>query len=65
MIEVSAAGYTSVKRAMTIALSPQGNRYEFDAELDQTGIQLTVLAVDQTNRQNHSECPLYYWQHNK
>ncbi|MFD2932978.1 OmpA family protein [Spirosoma flavum] len=45
-MEVSAAGYSSVKRNMTIALSPQGNRYEFDAELDRTGINLTIWAVD-------------------
>ena len=45
-MEVSAAGYTSVKRNMTIALSPQGNRYEFDAELTRTTIGLTIWAVD-------------------
>ena len=45
-ILVSAPGYTAVKRKMTIALSPQGNRYEFDAELDPAAINLTVWAVD-------------------
>ncbi len=45
-MEVSATGYSSVKRNMTIALSPQGNRYEFDAELTRTTIGLTIWAVD-------------------
>jgi OOP family OmpA-OmpF porin len=45
-IDISAPGYTSVNRKMTIPVSPQGNRYEFDAVLDKTTIGLTVLAVD-------------------
>jgi OOP family OmpA-OmpF porin len=50
-IEVSAPGYKSAQRTMAITLSPQGNRYEFDAELDQATISLTVSAVDRgTNK---------------
>lgn len=50
-IEVSAVGYKPAQRMMTIALSPQGNRYEFDAQLDRMGIELTVSAVDRnTNK---------------
>ncbi|WP_018620098.1 OmpA family protein [Spirosoma luteum] len=45
-IDISAPGYTSVNRKMTIPVSPQGNRYEFDAELDRVKISLTILAVD-------------------
>ena len=45
-IDISAPGYTTVNRKMTIPVSPQGNRYEFDAVLDKTTIGLTVLAVD-------------------
>lgn len=45
-IDISAPGYTSVNRKMTIPVSPQGNRYEFDAELDRIKISLTILAVD-------------------
>ena len=47
-IEVSAAGYKPAQRIMTIALSPQGNRYEFDAQLDRITIGLTVSAVDRS-----------------
>ncbi|GAB3809312.1 hypothetical protein GCM10028819_50540 [Spirosoma humi] len=47
-IDVSAAGYKSAQRIMTITLSPQGNRYEFDAQLDRMTIGLTVSAVDRT-----------------
>ena len=47
-IEVSAVGYKSAQRTMVIALSPQGNRYEFDAQLDRMGIGLTVSAVDRS-----------------
>lgn len=49
-IDISAPGYTSVNRKMAIPVSPQGNRYEFDAELDQIGIGLTILAVDRQTR---------------
>jgi OOP family OmpA-OmpF porin len=45
-IDISAPGYTSVNRKMTIPVSPQGNRYEFDAELDRIKIGLTIRAVD-------------------
>ncbi|GAB3773996.1 hypothetical protein GCM10028818_16180 [Spirosoma horti] len=47
-IEVSAAGYKPAQRTMAIALSPQGNRYEFDAQLDRMTIGLTVSAVDRS-----------------
>ncbi|GAB3491253.1 hypothetical protein GCM10027341_04000 [Spirosoma knui] len=49
-IEVGGAGYTTVTRTMTIALSPTGNRYEFDAQLDPAGIKLIVWAVDSRTR---------------
>ncbi|GAB2557926.1 hypothetical protein GCM10027085_56410 [Spirosoma aerophilum] len=45
-IEVSAPGYKPAQRTMDITLSPQGNRFEFDAELDRMTIGLTVSAVD-------------------
>lgn len=45
-IDINAPGFTSVNRKMTIPVSPQGNRYEFDAELDRIKISLTILAVD-------------------
>ena len=45
-IDISAPGYTTVNRKMTIPVSAQGNRYEFDAVLDKTTIGLTVFAVD-------------------
>ncbi|RYF64393.1 MAG: OmpA family protein [Cytophagaceae bacterium] len=47
-IEVSATGYKPAQRIMTIALSPQGNRYEFDAQLDRITIGLTVSAIDRS-----------------
>ena len=47
-IEVSAAGYKPAQRIMAITLSPQGNRYEFDAQLDRMTIGLTVSAVDRS-----------------
>ncbi|GAB3540966.1 OmpA family protein [Spirosoma fluminis] len=49
-IEVGGEGYTTVKRTMTIAMSPTGNRYEFDAQLDPAGIKLIVWAVDSRTR---------------
>ncbi len=53
-IVVSAEGYKSAQRAMTIAVSPMGNRYEFDAQLDPAPIGLTVWAVDsRTNKLIH------------
>lgn len=45
-IDISAPGYTSINRRMAIPVSPQGNRYEFDAVLDRITIGLTVSAVD-------------------
>ena len=45
-IDIDAPGYKSINRRMTIPVSPQGNRYEFDAELDRLTIGLTVSAVD-------------------
>ena len=45
-IEVSAPGYSSVKRSMKIVVTPQGNRHEVDAELARTTISLTIWAVD-------------------
>ncbi|AKD58623.1 OmpA family protein [Spirosoma radiotolerans] len=47
-IEVSAAGYRPAQRTMAIAVSPQGNRYEFDAQLDRMTISLTMSAVDRS-----------------
>ncbi|AUD07278.1 flagellar motor protein MotB [Spirosoma pollinicola] len=53
-IEVNADGYKSAQRTMTIAVSPTGNRYEFDAQLDPAPISLTVWAVDsRTNKPIH------------
>ncbi|SOD78302.1 OmpA family protein [Spirosoma fluviale] len=53
-IEVSGEGYTTAFRSMTIAVSPTGNRYEFDAQLDPAPIKLTVWAVDsRTNKLIH------------
>ncbi len=49
-IDISAPGYTSVNRKMTIPVSPQGNRYEFDAQLDRIKISLTILAVDRQTK---------------
>jgi OOP family OmpA-OmpF porin len=51
VVEVMADGYKSVKFPMTIAVSPQGNRYEFDTELDPVPIVLTVMAVDNRTKQ--------------
>ncbi|MVM38612.1 OmpA family protein [Spirosoma sp. HMF3257] len=45
-IEVQADGYTSTNGKRIIELSPQGNRYEFDAILAPITISLTVWAVD-------------------
>ena len=49
-IDISAPGYTSVNRKMAIPVSPQGNRYEFDAELERIRISLKILAVDRQTR---------------
>ncbi len=49
-IDINAPGYASVNRKMTIPVSPQGNRYEFDAELERIRISLTILAVDRQTR---------------
>ncbi len=49
-IDISAPGYTSVNRKMAIPVSPQGNRYEFDAELDRIRISLKILAVDRQTK---------------
>ncbi|CAN5518679.1 hypothetical protein BH09BAC4_BH09BAC4_18370 [soil metagenome] len=50
-IEVSAPGYNSAHRQLTIDVAPTGKRYEFDAELDKTAVDLTIRAVDsQTNQ---------------
>ncbi|WP_020600384.1 OmpA family protein [Spirosoma panaciterrae] len=47
-IEVSEEGYTT--RTITIAVSPTGKPYEFDAQLDPAPVKLTVWAMDSQTR---------------
>ncbi|WP_080054782.1 OmpA family protein [Spirosoma aerolatum] len=52
VIEVSQEGYTT--RSLTLAVSPTGKPYEFDAQLDPAPIKLTVWATDsQTKKVIH------------
>ncbi|WP_460926165.1 OmpA family protein [Spirosoma agri] len=45
-IQISAAGYTSVTRHLTIDVPPSGKLYELDTQLDKLMLGLTVRVVD-------------------
>ncbi|WP_077924057.1 OmpA family protein [Spirosoma sp. 209] len=51
-IEVSAPGYTSIRRTLRIDVPAGGKRYEFDAELDAIRFFLTMRAVDSQTGQS-------------
>ncbi|WP_420148444.1 OmpA family protein [Spirosoma sp.] len=45
-VQVTAPGYTTARRQLSITVPDLGNRYEFDAELDKITYSLTVRAID-------------------